>query len=300
MVIKSLTDTLVFWLNPISPGKLGVYGDRTMIQIDVRGVLVPALGFGTWPMRGDECRQAVEHALAIGYRHIDTAQAYKNEEAVGLAMRGSGLPRDDIFLTTKVRPTNFTRVRARASVEESLRKLGTDTIDLLLLHWPNDEVPLEETLESLSYFIDEGLVRHLGVSNFPANLVERGRAVTDIFCNQVEYHPYLSQSHLLKQARKYGHLLTAYSPIAKGRVLSDPIMVEIGSRYSKNPIQVTLRWLIQQERVAAVPKAGQPEHRLANIDIFDFELSSSEMEAIHDLSRKERLVDPVDGPEWDG
>ena len=148
--------------------------------------------------------------------------------------------------------------------------------------------------------MDEGSVRHLGVSNFPTNLVEDAREVVDIFCNQVEYHPYLSQSQLLKQARKYGHLLTAYSPIAKGRVLTDPLLVEIGSRYDKNPVQITLRWLVQQERVAAVPKAGSPEHRLSNISIFDFELSPTEMDAIHNLSRKERLVDPTDGPEWDG
>ena len=270
-----------------------------MMHIDVRGVLIPTLGFGTWPMRGEQCKEAVEHALEIGYRHIDTAQAYENEAEVGLAIRNSGLPRNEIFLTTKVRPTNFARACARASVEESLRKLNTDTIDLVLLHWPNNEVPLQETFESLSLLVDEGSVRHLGVSNFPTNLVEDAREVVDIFCNQVEYHPYLSQSQLLKQARKYGHLLTAYSPIAKGRVLTDPLLVEIGSRYDKNPVQITLRWLVQQERVAAVPKAGSPEHRLSNISIFDFELSPTEMDAIHNLSRKERLVDPTDGPEWD-
>ena len=270
-----------------------------MIYVNVRGVPVPALGFGTWPMRGRECREGVEHALAIGYRHLDTAQAYENEAEVGEAIRSSSVPRDEIFLTTKVRPGNFARDRARSSALESLDALGTDTIDLLLLHWPNDEVPLEETLESLSGLVEEGAVRHLGVSNFPSSLVERAQSMTDIFCNQVEYHPFLSQTRLLEQARQHGHLLTAYSPIAKGRVLDEPILVEIGGRHGKNPVQVTLRWLAQQDRVAAVPKASRPEHRVANFDIFDFELSEEEMQVIHGLAHNQRLVDPENGPDWD-
>lgn len=172
-----------------------------MIYARVQGVEVPALGLGTWELNGTACRDAVEHALALGYRHLNTAQGYDNEAFVGEGLQRSGVPREEIFLVTKVKPDNFRRERVLASTRESLTKLRTDYVDLLLMHWPNPEVPLAETLGALLELRDQGAVRRLGVSNFPAKLVDKAQEVARIFANQVEYHPYLGQETLLEQAR---------------------------------------------------------------------------------------------------
>ncbi len=270
-----------------------------MIHREIQGTRVPALGFGTWQLEGDACRDGVAHALALGYRHIDTAQGYDNEAYVGQALATSGVPRDELFLVTKLMPSNFRADDAIRSGKESLAKLRTGYVDLLLLHWPNPDVPVEETLGALRVLQDEGLVRHLGVSNFPPSLAARANAAQRIFANQVEYHPYLHQRALRAQAEELDLLLTAYSPIAKGAVLRDPVLQEIGATHGKTPVQVTLRWLLQQDRVAAIPKAASAEHREANLDVFDFELSPEEMTRIHDLEREERIVDPAGGPDWE-
>lgn len=270
-----------------------------MIDHVIKGTRVPALGFGTFRMQGDDCRNGVEDALALGYRHIDTAQGYDNEEQVGAALANSGVPRDEIFLVTKLRPSNFRRGPAKSSTRESLRKLRTDYVDLLLLHWPNDEVPLEETLTALRELQEEGSVRNLGVSNFPSDLVREASEYATIFANQVEYHPYLSQKTLLEQAAEMKHMLTAYSPIARGEISDDESLTAIAAEHGKTSIQVALRWLVQQEGVAAIPKASSAEHRRSNFDIFDFELSDEEMERVNGLARGERLVDPEGGPDWD-
>ena len=270
-----------------------------MIHHTVQGTSVPALGFGTFRLPGHDCREGVEHALDIGYRHLDTAQGYRNEEFVGEGMRRAGVPREDIFLTSKVSPDNFAGDDAYTSTVQSLKKLGTDYVDLMLLHWPNPDVPLEEPLTSLARLQREGAVRHIGVSNFPPSLVEKAQAVTPLFCNQVEYHPFLSQTALLKQARKHDLLLTAYCPIARGKVLQDPVLRDIGAKYGKTAAQVTLRWLVQQERVAAIPKSAHAQRRIDNFDIFDFELDAEEMKAVFALDREERLVDPAIAPDWE-
>lgn len=270
-----------------------------MIHIDIRGERVPALGFGTWDLRGQQAVEAVEHALELGYRHLDTAQGYDNEAEVGEALRRADVPRDEVFLVTKLRPDNFTRARALASTRESLEKLGVEYLDLLLLHWPNPKVPLGETLGALNLLVEEGAVRHLGVSNFPTALVREAASHADIAANQVEYHPYLAQEALLVQARELGYMLTAYCPIAKGEVMRDPTLREIGEAHGKTPVQVTLRWLLQQPGVAAIPKAAKAEHRASNLDVFDFALDDAEMARIHALARGRRLVDSADGPDWD-
>jgi 2,5-diketo-D-gluconate reductase B len=270
-----------------------------MVHQVIQGTRVPALGFGTFRMVADECRRGVEDALAIGYRHIDTAQGYDNEEYVGEALANSGVARDEVFLVTKVRPSNFRKSDATSSTRESLRKLRTDYVDLLLLHWPNAEVPLEETLGALRELQDEGAVRQIGVSNFPSALVREASRHARIFANQVEYHPYLSQRTLLQLAGDLDYLLTAYSPIARGEVSDDETLAAIGRSHGKTPVQVTLRWLVQQQRVAAIPKASAEAHRRRNFDIFDFELSGEEMSRISALARGRRLVAPVDGPDWD-
>jgi 2,5-diketo-D-gluconate reductase B len=260
-----------------------------MQTITVQGQEVPALGFGTWPLRGEACVQGVEHALALGYRHIDTAQGYQNEGEVGQGIRNSGIPREQIFLVSKVRPQNFTHAKTISSSHESLRLLGTEYIDLMLLHWPNAEVPLGETLGALRELQNAGSIRHIGVSNFSPELVVEARQHATIFCNQVEYHPYYPQDELLAQARELDYLFTAYSPLARGKVLEDKTLQAIGAAHSKTPVQVVLRWLIQQG-VATIPKAGSDKHRQANFDIFDFSLSDEEMQTIHDLRAQRHSV----------
>lgn len=270
-----------------------------MIDRTVQGTRVPSLGFGTWQLRGEACFDATLHALALGYRHLDTAQGYENESEVGRAIVASGVPRDSLFVVTKVKPSNYAAADAVRSAEESLRALGTERIDLLLLHWPRRDVPVEETLGALATLQDRGVVRHLGVSNFPPSLVRRADAAQRIFTNQVEYHPYLHQRDLLAMSDDLDLLLTAYSPVAKGAVVDDPLLREIGLGHGKSAVQVVLRWLVQQDRVAAIPKAATAEHRAANLEIFDFVLSAEEMDRIHGLACDRRLVDPPGGPDWE-
>lgn len=260
---------------------------------------VPALGYGTFQIQGDACRQGVRQALELGYRHIDTAQMYENETEVGKGIADSGVPRDEIFLTTKLWWENLRSKDVAETARASLRKLDTDHVDLLLIHWPNDDVPLSETLGAMKRLREEGLVRHLGVSNFPPSLLQKALDEAPIFCNQVEYHPFLGQGKLLEMARENDLMLTAYSPLARGQVPENDVLNEIGRAHGKSPAQVTLRWFLQQDHVAAIPKASSAEHRQQNFDVFDFELSDGEMERISSLDRGERLIDPDFGPDWE-
>jgi 2,5-diketo-D-gluconate reductase B len=193
--------------------------------------------------------------------------------------------RAEVFLVTKVYTNNFTYKRTVESTRESLRKLGTDYVDLLLMQWPNPSVPLEETLGAMTELQNEGSVRHVGVSNFTPAMVEEAARYPTVFCNQVEYHPYKGQNELLEQARGMDYLLTAYDPVAKGAVLNDWTLLGIGEAPGKTSAQVALRWLIQQEKVAAIPKATSEEHLQGNLDVFDFELSDEEMKRIFGLRR---------------
>ena len=270
-----------------------------MIYQTIQNEKVPTFGLGTWLLNGQECADGVAHALDIGYRHIDTAQGYDNEAEVGAGLEHSSIARDDIFLTTKLKPSNFHYDAVLRTSEESLRKLGTDYVDLMLLHWPNPSVPLEETLTALRELQDQERVRHIGVSNFPPSMVDEAQQYATIFSNQVEYHPYLTQDKLREQAQQDDYLLTAYSPIARGQVFGDDTLREIGAKYDKNEAQVTLRWLVQQGNVAAIPKAASAEHREANAAVAEFELTDDEMARIHALNRDERLIDPADGPDWE-
>jgi 2,5-diketo-D-gluconate reductase B len=273
-----------------------------MQYVEVKGTRVPAIGLGTWQLSGRQCYDSVRQALDLGYRHIDTAQMYGNEQEVGRAIRDSGIARSEIFLTTKLAPGNLAAAAVRHSTEDSLRRLGLDHVDLLLIHWPSSSVALEETLPAMAALRDQGKARHLGVSNFTVRLlaeaVEKVRA--DLLCNQVEYHPFLSQRPVLAALGKHGMMLTAYSPLARGRVLRHPTLVEIARKCGKSPAQVTLRWLIDQERVVAIPKAAGREHLAANLDIFDFALASEDRAAIDALRGSERVVDVAGwSPRWD-
>jgi len=266
----------------------------------LRHTAMPAIGFGTWELRGEACAAAVREALVAGYRHLDTAQSYENEEHVGRAIQEAGLPREELFLTTKVRPANLSYDDLLRTVEESLSKLGTSHVDLLLVHWPNPSIALEETLAAMQDIERRGMANHIGVSNFPPSLVERAAEIIDISCNQVEYHPYLAQADLLARAHALRFVLTAYSPLAKGRVARDPLLIGIGKRHGKSPTQVALRWLVQQPGVAAIPKTSNPARIRENIAIFDFELTNEEMAAVHGLARPDgRLVDPDWVTSWE-
>lgn len=261
---------------------------------NIKGQEIPALGFGTWELTGNTCTRSVEHALDLGYRHIDTAEGYENEEQVGEAIANSGVPREDLFLTTKIWIGGESADRVRKKATDGLRRLNTDYVDLLLIHWPTADMDLKGALDAMQQLRDEERIRNIGVSNFTPDLVYEALEHAPIFCNQIEYHPYLNQDSLVSLAQEKGMMLTAYSPLAKGRIAGDEKLRAIGERHDKTAAQVTLRWLIQQENVTTVPKASSEEHRISNLDIFDFALSDEEMEDIHTLSRNERVVDP----EW--
>ncbi|NEU97086.1 aldo/keto reductase, partial [Bradyrhizobium uaiense] len=231
--------------------------------------------------RGRTCARIVEQALRLGYRHVDTAQIYDNEREVGEGLRASGVKRVDVFVTTKVWTTHFMAKDLERSAKESLARLRMTEVDLLLLHWPNPQVPLAETLGALARVRQAGLARHIGVSNFSVALIEEAVATCPepLACDQVEYHPYLDQADVIEACARQGMAFVAYSPIAKGRVKSDCALARIGDRYRKTAAQVCLRWLVQQN-VAAIPRTSKLERLQENIDIFDFELSDQDMREI--------------------
>lgn len=273
-----------------------------MDYVEVQGEEVPALGMGTWQLKGKECEEAVKTALEKGYRHIDTAQAYKNEGRVGQAISDSDVPRDDIWLTTKVWKSNFNHDSVIRSVNESLEKLQTHYVDLLLIHWPSDEIPFEETIKAMENLVENGQVRNIGISNFTTDQMEKAKEVTDedIFTNQVEYHPFLDQNAILEKCREMDMMLTAYSPLARGEVMGNEVLQNIAGKYDKSEAQVALRWLIQQENVAAIPKASTEDHLAQNFDIFDFSLTEDEINRIDELKKENnRYVDPGFAPDWD-
>jgi 2,5-diketo-D-gluconate reductase B len=266
----------------------------------VQGVEIPKLGLGTWQMTGRACAEAVRDALELGYRHIDTARMYANEAEVGRGLADSGVDRGDVFVTTKLLPQNLRAAEVRRQLSGSLDELRTDYVDLLLIHWPStDGVPLSETLGAMRELQEQGAVRHLGVSNFPARMAREALEIAPIICDQVEYHPYLGQPALLELARERDLMITAYSPLAQGAAMHEPLLREIGEAHGKNPAQVVLRWLLDQPQVSAVPKASSHEHRAANLDVFDFELSDEERGAIAGLQRGGRTIDPSWAPDWE-
>jgi len=269
--------------------------------IETKGARVPALGFGTWDLRGVACERAVATALGVGYRHIDTAQMYENEEAVGRAIAASGVDRGAIFLTTKIWHDRLAPGMLERAADDCLRRLGVEYVDLLLIHWPSDAIPLAASLAALATVKAAGKARHIGVSNFPAALLARAcnEHGADLLCDQVEYHPFLAQNAVLAETRPRGMMLTAYCPLAQGRVAETPELIAIGRRHGKTPAQIALRWLVQQDLVAAIPKAASEAHCLANLEIFDVALDAAEMAAIAALARGQRLVDPAFAPRWD-
>ncbi|MCB1341044.1 MAG: aldo/keto reductase, partial [Pseudooceanicola sp.] len=244
---------------------------------------------------------AVDAAVAAGYRHFDTAPRYENEAGVGAALRGTGLARDGYFLTTKVWHTELRADAFRASAERSVEALGVGPVDLLLIHWPNPEVPLAETLGALVQARRDGLTRHIGVSNFPARLLDEAVAIADapLVANQCEYHPRLDQSRVIEACRRHGIALVAYAPIGSGRLLEDPVIAAIAAGHGKSPAQVMLRWHLQQGNVA-IPRSSNPSRVAQNIAITDFTLTADEMARLSALAVPDgRIFNPAHVRSWE-
>jgi 2,5-diketo-D-gluconate reductase B len=272
-----------------------------MHYVEANGAKIPAIGLGTWELRGRTCARIVEQALRLGYRHIDTAQIYENEREVGEGLRASGVRRDEVFVTTKVWTSHFAPNDLERSAKESLARLRLTDVDLLLLHWPNPQIPLTETLGALARAKQLGLARHIGVSNFTVALIEEAAAACPeaLACDQVEYHPYLDQTKVKDACARHGMALVAYSPVAKGRIKNDRALARIGERYRKSAAQVCLRWLVQQN-VSAIPRTSKLERLSENINVFDFELSDEDMSQISAMgSAAGRLTDFGFAPKWD-
>ncbi|WP_408958308.1 aldo/keto reductase [Natrinema sp. 74] len=259
--------------------------DSTTGTVIAQGADVPALGLGTARITGDDCQRAVETALSVGYRHVDTAQMYDNEAAVGRAIAESEIDREEVFVVTKVHPSNAAPAAVRESTQRSLDRLQLQTVDLLLLHAPSDEAPLEATITALNDCQHDGLAEHIGVSNFGSDGLEAAMTYseTPIVTNQVKYHPYHQPDDLVAHCIENEVLLTAYSPLAEGSVVGDDRLEAIGEDYGKSAAQVVLRWLLQHPYVAAIPKASSREHIEANADVFGFQLTDEEMRAVFEL-----------------
>lgn len=264
------------------------------------GLALPAIGLGTWPMTGSECTQAVRQALELGYRHIDTATAYDNEAAVGQALRESDVPREQIHLTTKVWWDRLAPKAMRQSLEDSLRALGTEQVDLFHIHWPSQDWDLARSIETLVALRDEGKARSIGVANFPPGLLRQvvqtlGAPLSAI---QVEYHVLLGQQPLLDYARRHDLLLTAYTPLARGQAAAQPVIQAIARKHGVLPSQVALKWLLDQDGVAVIPKAGSRENQLANLAASNVQLDDEDRAAIAGLPKDQRVVSPAFAPDW--
>jgi 2,5-diketo-D-gluconate reductase B len=256
-----------------------------MQTIEARGARIPLIGLGTWDLRGKACARAVEEALGLGYRHIDTAAMYRNEEEVGQGLRAASVKRDDVFITTKVWSSNLRAGDFERSARDSLKNLKLDSVDLLLIHWPNSSVPLKETVGALCKMKREGVARHIGVSNFTPALIEEAVKLSTepLVNNQIEYHPYFDQSKTIAASRKAGMAVTAYSPIARGRVTGDAVLERIGKAHGKTAAQICLRYLVQQD-IIVIPKTSRPERLKENSAIFDFTLTPAEIKEIAALA----------------
>lgn len=275
-----------------------------MQTVTSHGAAIPIIGFGTWRLSGETCTRAVAEALRVGYRHIDGAAGYGNEDRVGEGLRTSGVARDDIFITTKVPPEDLDDRAFQRSVDRSLEQLGIGQVDLVLIHWPSKVLPVATTIASLNKAKERGATRHIGVSNFTIALLREAWAATDapLVTNQCEYHPYLSQDRLIAACREWGMAFTAFSPLGRELVLSDPVIAEIAARKGKTPAQVVLRWDIQQPGIVTIPKSSRPERIRSNFNIFGFSLSGDEMAAISHLGRthRHRVANMASiAPAWD-
>ena len=273
----------------------------SMDVIESHGARIPILGFGTMTLKEDQCVQLVEASLKLGYRHLDTAQMYGNEREVGSGMRGSGLKREDIFLTAKVWFTQLASGDFERSVDESLERLGLPWVDLLMIHWPNAQVPLSESIAALCKMKKAGLTKHVGVANFNVAMIEEAvkLASQPIAVLQIETHPYLGQSKVIAAARRYGMAVVGYCPLARGKVLAEAVLQRIGKAHGKTPAQVALRFL-EQQQIIPIPRTSKRERLAENLGSLDLKLSEAEMAEIAKLQRpNSRIVSPPQAPQWD-
>jgi diketogulonate reductase-like aldo/keto reductase len=271
--------------------------------VEGNGARIPLIGLGTWDLRGRTCARIVEQALRLGYRHIDTAEMYDNEREVAEGLRASGVSRNEVFVVTKIWPSHFAPRELERSAKESLARLRLADVDLLLLHWPNPEIPLADTIGALCKAKQAGLTRHIGVSNYTVALIEEASRLASepLGCDQVELHPYLDQSKVIAACRAHGLAVVAYSPIARGNAKNDAVLARIGRGHGKTATQVSLRFLVQQH-VAVIPRTSRVERLSENRAIFDFTLTQSEMAEIAALARRGgRIVDYAysGSPKWD-
>jgi 2,5-diketo-D-gluconate reductase B len=271
--------------------------------IEAQGAQIPLLGLGTWELRGRTCTRVVEQAVRLGYRHVDTAEIYDNEREVGEGLRASGVKRSEIFVTTKIWPAHYAPRELERAARECLVRLRLSEVDLLLLHWPNPQIPLAETLGALCKVKRDGLARNIGVSNFTVALIEEALAAASepLVCDQVECHPFLDQSKVIAACRRHQMAVVAYSPIARGNARDDEVLQRIGAAHKKTAAQVCLRFLVQQD-IVVIPRTSKVERLSENAAIFDFALSKAEMTQIAGLARPGgRLIDwAFSGrPRWD-
>jgi len=269
--------------------------------VEANGAKIPAVGLGTWDLRGRNCARVVEQALRLGYRHIDTAEMYDNEREVGEGLRASRISRSEVFITTKVWQTHLSPPEFERSTKESLARLRLSEVDLLLIHWPNPQIPLAETIGALCKMKKGGYARHIGVSNFTVPMMREAvnLASEPLVTNQIEWHPYLDQSRIVTVARELGLSVTAYSPIARGRATGDKTLKTIGLAHRKTAGQVCLRFLVQEGAIV-IPRTSKIERLTENMSIFDFQLSAAEMDEIRKLATpRGRIVEWGGAPDWD-
>ena len=270
--------------------------------VKAHGAVMPAIGFGTSGL-GTRAAESTAAALKAGYRHLDCARKYGTEEGVGEGIRAAKVPREEIFITTKVSHENLRTADFARSTETSLRALGVGYVDLLLVHWPNPEIPLAETMEALAQMKRQRLTRHVGVANFPSALLEEAIRLCPepLVADQVEYHAHLDQSKMLGTCRRHGMILIAYCPLGRGRLMTDPVLTEIARAKGRSVAQIALRWLVQQANVVPIPRSTDPKHLAENLDVFDFTLTPEEMADVAALKRADaRIANPKGrAPEWD-
>ena len=273
-----------------------------MHSVSANGAEIPAIGLGTWTLRGDACARTVAEAIRAGYRHIDTAVDYGNEAAVGEGIRASGVPRDALFVTTKIPAESLADGDSQRCVEASLRRLGLDRVDLVLIHWPSRRLSVAETIRPLNDAKRRGLTRHIGVSNFTVALLAEAWAATKepLVANQCEYHPYLNQDRVLAACRARGMAFTAYCPLGRTMVFDEPVIAGLAARKARTPAQIVLRWEVQQG-VVPIPKSGNRERIRENLDVFGFTLDEAEMASISALTKThhQRICDFGFSPKWD-
>ena len=272
-----------------------------MENLKTQGISLPKLGLGTFRMQGDVCRAAVESALGLGYRHLDTAEMYGNEEEIGAAIASSRVPRGELHVTTKVWHENLAPEAIRKAFDGSLKKLRLDHIDLYLVHWPSRSMKLPAVLETLMKLKREGRAKAIGVANFTTALLKTAveEVKAPIACNQVEYHVMLDQTKLRKYMTAHNIPLVAYCPLAQGKVASDQTLAKIGKKHDASAAQVALKWLLDQDGVAAIPKASRAESQKANLDALKVKLDDDDRKAIAALPKDRRCVSPGFGPDWD-